>query len=289
VSQFHRKRTSFVLVIVFGIVLFLLFLVENEQEAHDIVFVSQRDGTSELYAINSDGTGLTRLTFNAVEPNLFVQFLQRLEQRFPSIRLPTRLNCGECVDNIQPVWSPDGSHIAFLSDRDSSNIEIYLMDPDGSNIQRLTHHTVFPTTVWALAWALDGEQITFYRSDGDEWNLYAVDINDLNVEQITDLNPVETLSPTLSPDGTRIVFELPDENSEYHNRDIYVKDADDNNIRQLTFDPADDHSPAWSPNGEQIVFVSNRNSSLDLYIINSDSSGLRRLTFHGGTSPSWRR
>src|SRR5262245_3844447 len=67
-----------------------------------IVFVSARDGNSEIYTVGVDGTGLTRLTTNAA------------------------------VDEF-PTWSPDGLHIAFQSNR-TGTFEIYVMNADGSNV-----------------------------------------------------------------------------------------------------------------------------------------------------------
>ncbi len=75
-------------------------------DAKRIVFHSDRDGNEEIYAMNADGDGETRLTAN-----------------------------GERDRN--PTWSPDGSKIAFESNRDG-NLEIYVMNADGSGVTRLT-------------------------------------------------------------------------------------------------------------------------------------------------------
>ena len=72
-----------------------------------IAFVSRRDGDTEIYVMNADGTGQTRLTNN-----------------------PAR--------ESDPAWSPDGTKIAFSSNRDG-NDEIYVMDADGSGQTRLTN------------------------------------------------------------------------------------------------------------------------------------------------------
>jgi TolB protein len=121
--------------------------------------------------------------------------------------------------------------------------------------------------------------------------LHVVDTSDFTIEQVTEVNPIEILSPRLSPDKTEIVYEVSDESTDYGYRDIYIRNIDGTNARQLTFDPDDDKYPAWSPDGKQIVFTSSRNFNVDIYIINSDGSGLRRLTFHEDvdTSPDWRR
>ena len=71
-----------------------------------LAFVSERDGNSEIYVMNVDGTGLLRLTNDA----------------------------GRDVD---PAWSPDGKRIAFASDR-AGSWDIYVMNADGSNLVRRT-------------------------------------------------------------------------------------------------------------------------------------------------------
>jgi dipeptidyl aminopeptidase/acylaminoacyl peptidase len=91
-----------------------------------IIFQTSRDGNSEVYTMNPDGSGLTNLTNNPVEDD-------------------------------QPCYSPNGSTISFISDRDG-NGEIYLMDPDGNNQMRLTHT---PEDEGESSWSSDGTQIAF--------------------------------------------------------------------------------------------------------------------------------
>ncbi len=75
-----------------------------------IAFSSNRDGNDEIYTMNPDGTGVTRLTFA------------------PGV-------------DLNPAWSPDSQRIAWYSNRDG-NDEIYVMNADGSNVVRVTTNTV---------------------------------------------------------------------------------------------------------------------------------------------------
>jgi Tol biopolymer transport system component len=81
----------------------------------------------EIYVINADGTGLQRLTRNAVTDG-------------------------------HPVWSPDGRQIAFESGRDGPTENIYVMNADGSGLQNLTHTA---TTSFDFAWSPDGRRIAY--------------------------------------------------------------------------------------------------------------------------------
>ena len=72
------------------------------------------------------------------------------------------------------------------------------------------------------------------------------------------------------------------------NREIYRVDADGNNLARLTIDPASDESPAWSPDGSQIVFESDRDGTSRIHAMRADGSGVRLLTPSAkGFGPAW--
>jgi dipeptidyl aminopeptidase/acylaminoacyl peptidase len=73
------------------------------------------------------------------------------------------------------------------------------------------------------------------------------------------------------------------------NREIYVMDADGGNQTRITFDPALNFTPVWSPNGKQFVFTSQRDSMHEIYVMNADGSNITRLTFNSVTDrdPKW--
>src|SRR5256885_2144983 len=128
-----------------------------------IAFVSDRDGNNEIYTMNADGTGATRLTSNpALDANptwshdgtkiAFVRGGFGSEQIYV---LDADL-CHECIGtgptnlsqsasrNLGPAWSPDGTRILFASSRDG-NFELYAINPDGTGVTRLTSNTVSDT------------------------------------------------------------------------------------------------------------------------------------------------
>jgi TolB protein len=73
------------------------------------------------------------------------------------------------------------------------------------------------------------------------------------------------------------------------NSEVFIADADGSNVRNLTNHPAFDGWPAWSPDGTQIAFASNRNSSYQIFIMHRDGTGVRLLANTEGraTAPKW--
>ena len=106
-----------------------------------LAFVSERDGNSEIYVMNMDGTGLLRLTNH-----------------------PGR--------DTDPAWSPDGKRIAFASDREGSS-DIYVMNADGSNLVRRTQ----TGSSDAPAWSPDGSKIAFSSLRDGQFGIYVMSVD----------------------------------------------------------------------------------------------------------------
>jgi len=189
-----------------------------------------------------------------------------------------RLTTDPATD-FDPTWSPDGSQIAFRSQRDG-NDEIYIMNSDGTCQINLTNN---PADDWSPAWSPHGTKIAFaHFFEGNSFSDIAV-IN-------TDGSGLQRLTsshgeyPAWSPDGTRIAFA----SARAGNYEIYVMNADGTAQTRLTNDPAYDMSPVWSPDGTQIAFDTQRDAfppqevgigpEFEIHVINTDGSGDTRLT-----------
>jgi len=218
-----------------------------------ILFDSDRDGNSEIYAMDPDGSNEERLTYN------------------------------EASDG-GPAWSPDGSKIAFGSDREG-HAEIYVMDPDGSNPRRLTRTLTGGKDSAGPNWSPDGKRIVFASNrdrdipdqaeNRELYDIYAMDIDGSNVRRLTDTEGFGSDNPDWSPDGKRIAFDFRPAGA---NREIYIMDPDGSNLRRLTQTRYESSHAVWSPDGKRIAFQSRREGNMDIYTMNADASTVRKLS-----------
>lgn len=179
-------------------------------------------------------------------------------------------------DDTHPVFSPDGSRIAYISNRvgvasgRDVNFEVYVLDLATKRERRLTFNDDFEAD---LAWSPSGARLAFksYRDGNDEIYVMAADgSGQSNLTQ----NPASDGSPSYSPNGEHILFSSDRDG----NREIYRMRSDGSTILRLTDHPASDHSPSLSPDGRRVAFVSDRDGNDEVYVMSSDGSGVRRLT-----------
>ncbi len=140
--------------------------------------------------------------------------------------------------NGSPRWSPDGSRIAFSSNRDGDS-EIYVMDSSGGNVQQLTDND---TQDYSPAWSPDGSRIAFASVREGNWDIYLMDLKGRNVRRLTEDSSVDW-EPAWSPDGTRLAFSS-DRDGDW---EIFVMQLDGSALTQLTDNAAADTQPAWRP------------------------------------------
>ena len=234
-----------------------------------IAFTSERDGNDEIYVMDADGGNQQNLTNHPEDERApawspdgkriaFVSDRDRFLDihGFPTSEIYVMDADGENPQNLtnnrhddrSPSWSPDGKRIVFLSYRDGHFIgdfelitsEIYVMDVDGGNQQRLTENRKNDESP---SWSPDGTRIVFSADrKGDFVNseIYVMDADGGNLQRLTE-NRDDDGAPSWSPNGERIAFVSHRDG----NPEIYVMDADGGNLQNLTNNPHSDYGPAW--------------------------------------------
>jgi Tol biopolymer transport system component len=259
------------------------FESEDGYSIKKVVFTSNRDGNKNIYSINIDGTGITRLTSYS-------------------------------GSDFYPEASPDGSKITYASDI-RGIWQIMVMDWDGKNKKQITHNSFrcgYPS------WSFDGKYIYFeayingdwelYRIKGDgtgqkrltfnstynDWhpnghpfkyeiiyesgitgkeNIYVMSHSGSGIRKIGGSGPRRRV-PDVSNDGTKITYMRYSGN----NSDIWIMDYSGQNETKLTSNPDWDGHPSFSPDDKYIIYDEIKGSREDLIIINLASGGKTNIT-----------
>ncbi len=172
----------------------------------ELLLSSNRSGTGDIYALDrGDLDQLHRIT-------------------------------GGLGDDFSPAYSPDGTRIAFVSNRDA-NFEVYVVNADGTELERLT---TTPANEGEPSWTPDGRQIVYHSDAGGVLQVWIMSADGSGQRQLTTSEAVN-LQPTVSPDGSRIAFT----SARAGNYDIYVMDLDGSSPRNFTSSPQNEMVPVW--------------------------------------------
>jgi len=240
-----------------------------------IAFVSDRDnsGFDQIFVMDSDGSNLTQLTFDE-------------------------------ADKSWPMWSPDGQSILYVADgglgqyNTPLNLEIWVMDADGGNQTNLTQTRGDDEDP---AWSPDGSKIVFVsRRFGGTRQLVVMNADGSEQRRVS--IEFEEYNPTFSPDGQTLMF------SSTFFYTLNVRSWDENNIppdaqdlyelEPTLYDNRWDEpdrigkgiEPAWSPNGDWIVYVRTSGNNRRIYLLDANSNGatVRSLDTLGlNYDPAW--
>jgi Tol biopolymer transport system component len=221
--------------------------------------VRAADGSSNIFSVQPDGTGLRQLTTGN-------------------------------GNHLCAAYSADGRQIAYCSDV-SGSFEIWTMKQNGTKHHQLTHldgFSIFPD------FSPDGSKIAFHGSVGADPSdeIYVVDASTGgDLTKLTVCPGVDSFClndyPAWSPDGSQIAFvhaEQVDADGNPLDLQVWVMDADGGHKQQLTFDsPSKDQVPDWSPDGSKIAYGSGASG---IWVMNADGSGQHQLSGCGPADPS---
>jgi Tol biopolymer transport system component len=274
-----------------------------------IVFTSERttgtgvdnpEGDEEIFTMNPNGTGVTQLTKNSARDSWAawsadgtqIAFATDRDGNFEVYKMAAdgsnQVNLSKnAASDAAPAWSPDGTRITFSSDRNDTTpddgfaqADVYTMSSaNGSGLVRLTKSAADDG---GGVWSPDGTKIAFFseRSVNGNYEIYVMKAKPEGRRNrpinLSRHSSAADLDPNWSPDGKQIMY--------MSNRgvggdfEIVKMNADGTDQTQLTENQLPDRYPAWSPDGTQIAFHSDRNGNFDVYVMGADGSNPTPLT-----------
>lgn len=165
-------------------------------------------------------------------------------------------------------WSPDGTTIAYVSDR-SGEDQVYLVPQDGSGDARQLTDS-FAAMLFAPEWSPDGKRLAVSDKDG---RLYVLRVEDGKVDEVADERNGFLQDYSWSPDGAHLAFSLSEANDF---RSLHIWSADGGTVRRITDGFTDDHSPVWDPEGDLLFFLSDREFAPQISTIEWNYAGNRQ-------------
>ena len=263
------------------------------------------NGQQQIFVVEPDGTGKQQLTQEGKQ-NFFPAWspdgksLAFTSDRAGSYQIwvmdadgdnPRELTTSFEGENVVPTWSPDGKRLAFASNR-TGHFEIWVMAADGNHQKQLTK-TDATVGNNAAAWSPDGRKIAFSSTKSGHYAIWTIDPDGGHLTQLTtpygDRYP-DANAPAWSPDGTKIAFWS---GLEHKYGNVWVMNADGSERKELTHEPPSINcdEAAWSADGREIMFASNRPGSEGIgnWIMDSDGRNPRVLMTNTNVRgrPAW--
>lgn len=203
-----------------------------------IAYAANAGGVNQIFVVNPDGTGRQQLTNGSNNVGL-------------------------------PKWSPDGSQIAYVRQKDDK-FEIFVMSSTGSDVRQLTTSSrgesyVHPT------WSPDGSRLAFTFATGNTADIWVMNADGSNQTPLTS-QPEQEAFPDWSPDGTKIAYvrqlitlngELPPK--PVVNWELFEVNSNGTGATRLTSNTSNEGYPDWRPSGTSFLFVSDRSGDSDVY------------------------
>jgi len=230
---------------------------EEDQLNNKIVFTSQKNESITIYKVDPNGENVQQLT---TDPG---------------------------VEGFADI-SPNGTKIAFHRDTDTQDNEIdeqiFTMDIHGENQKQIISQNGEQKNTIPV-WSPNGDKIAFTRVEPKEVgseeyvrDIYIMDTDGSNIQQITDMQGNETASDW-SPDGDKIIFSRDpvDENSD---SELFTVNIDNGETTQLTDNSVSENRARYSPDGSQIAFSRRDGDRMDIFLMSTENGERQQLTDH---------
>ncbi len=264
----------------------------------EVLFISRRVANNaewQLFLMNADGSNQRLLSATTVDCSPPVVSHNRKKIAFSNYENSNRNFYVIDIDgqNLKlldkakqacgnPVWSPDDSKITYIRNDigAAGNFNIFTINVDGTNRIQLTNQN----DNYSPNYLPDNSAIIYTSLNGTLSGVYKMNTDGTNKQLLSPLGKSFGVS-SISPDGKMIAINSED----WNGTQIFVMNVDGSKLKQLTFTVEKNYydigfprggncNPVWSPNSSRIAYVSLENTTPDIFIINSNGSGNKRLT-----------
>jgi Tol biopolymer transport system component len=217
------------------------------------------------------------------------RYLPEIGARAKAVAVADELLTEERSDgtlHLAPALSPDGSQVAYFSEKDFYSVDLYLADGVTGKVKRRilqsgisSNYETYRFINSQANWSPDGKYLAFAAKRGPRDDIVIVDV--ARNKQIGRIEPKLSgvTTPSWSPDGRRLVFT----GYEGGFSDLFVVDRDGKNLRRLTEDKYADLHPVWSPDGKSIAFATDRGPETDFRTLAFGNSRLAVLDVQSGS------
>jgi TolB protein len=256
--------------------------------APQVLFISNRGGTNQLYTMSADGTGVRQLTHSAVDIGA-AQWLPGGK----SILYTTIQGDQTSVYELWPdsartqlVRTFTGRSLQFSPARDyvlysvgtSTASHLVRSDPRGLDQRQLTDNA---SSVRDGVWSPDGRQIAYTVTNKNGTSIWVMNFDGSHPRQVTHLTPQQGAAqmPAWSPDGQLLAFQA-NATTPRTKATLWILDLRTNAAREVL--PHDngfrDEAPTWFSDGKRLAFQSNRSGRTEVWAVDTDNSDLQQLT-----------
>lgn len=265
-------------------------------ESGFLSFQSNRGGTTQIYAMNPDGSGPyqlatipglstydaswssdgSKVVFSACCPNGNYE-IYSMNADGSAL---TQLTDNTARDTL-PSWSPSGDRIVFTSDRDG-NKEIYVMNADGSDQTNLSNNSA---TDENPVWSPDTTKIAFDTDRTGNFEIFTMKFDGSNPINLSNTKSAADTEPNWNPTGLSLAYE----SDKSGNTDIYTMSVDGSNQTDISNNSNPDDRPAWAPDGTRLAFDTKRGGNREIYVMDAD--GTHQINTSNNTAtdqrPDW--